>query len=46
MKKSKLLILVLLILLTPNLINYEDIYSEDEENVLEIKNIPPKTKYI
>ncbi len=46
MKKSKILILILLILLTPNLIKYEGIYSEDEENVLEIKNIPSKTKYI
>lgn len=46
MKKSKILILILLILSTPNLINYEGIYSEDEENVLEIKNIPPKSKYI
>lgn len=39
MKKSKILILVLLTILTSYLLNTTESFDEDEENVLELKNM-------
>lgn len=39
MKKSKIFILVLLILLTPYLVNITNAYAEDEESVIDVMSI-------
>lgn len=46
MKKSKIFILVLLMLLTPYLINITNSYAEDEESVIDVKNITYKSQSI